>query len=358
MDEAQRTGLTVAVTGASGYIASRLVALLCADERVDRVLGFDVRPPSFHADKFIFDTMDVRNPALKQRLDGVDAVLHLAFIMNPIKDESLMRDVNVNGSHNVFKCAGAAGVRKIVYVSSATVYGAHPDNDVPLTEESPLRANLDFSYPAHKLEVEYIAKDAREDLTDVIFTILRPAIVYGPHVDNAWSHFLQFPVIFGVKGHDPPFQFVHEDDVARALAFAVWNDLDGAYNVAPRGWLEADEALGIIGRPRRDLRQPTAFAVMDRLWAMGLSEAPAGMLHYLMHPWVISVEKLARAGFLCERSNAATLAETLEHIRGYIRLGKATLRRSVVMGGAAAGAGVAAAITLYGTARRRAAAGA
>jgi nucleoside-diphosphate-sugar epimerase len=354
MDEDRR--LTVAVTGASGYIASRLVEVLCADERVDRVLGFDLRPPSFHAGKFIFDTMDVRNPQLKQRLEGVDAVVHLAFIMNPIKDESFMRDVNVNGSHNVFTCARDAGVSKIVYVSSATVYGAHPDNDVPLTEESPLRANLDFSYPAHKLEVEYIAKEFREEFAEGTFTILRPAIVYGSHVDNAWSHFLQFPVIFGVKGHDPPFQFVHEDDVARALAFSIHNDLDGAYNLAPRGWLEADEALEIIGRRRWQQSEPAAFALIDRLWAMGLVEAPAGMLHYVMHPWVVSAEKLARAGFLCEKSNAATLAEALEHVRGHLRLGRATLRRSDVVKGAAAGAGVAAAITLYGTARRRAAA--
>ncbi len=298
----------------------------------------------------------MRNSALEHRFEGVDAVLHLAFIMDPIKDESLMRDVNVNGSQNVFKCAGAAGVRKIVYVSSATVYGAHPDNDVPLTEQSPLRANLDFSYPAHKLEVEYIAKELRESLPEVTFTILRPAIVYGPHVDNAWSHFLESPLILGVKGYDPPFQFVHEDDVARALAFAVWHDLDGAYNVAPRGWLEADEALSIIGRPRRDLKEPTAFAVMDRLWSMGLAEAPAGMLHYVMHPWVVSAEKLAKAGFLCHWSNAATLTEALEHIRGYVRLGRTRVRRSDVLRGAATGAGVAAAVTLYGRVKRRVAA--
>lgn len=349
-------GLTVAVTGASGYIATRLVQLLCADDRVERVLGFDVRPSGFQADKYVFDLLDVRSPALQHRLEGVDAVLHLAFIMDPIKDESLMRDVNVNGSHNVFRSAGAAGVKKIVYVSSATVYGAHPDNEIPLREQSPLRANLDFSYPAHKLEVEYIVKELREELTDATFTILRPAIVYGPHVDNAWSHLLEFPVIFGVKGYSPPFQFVHEDDVARALAFSVFEDLDGPYNVAPRGWLEADEALAIIGRSRRDLAEPTAFAVMDRLWAMGLAEAPAGMLHYVMHPWVVSVDKLAQAGFICERSNAATLAEAVEHMRGYIRLGKARVRRSDVVRGAAAGAGVAAGITLYGAVRRRAAA--
>ena len=348
----------VAVTGAAGYVGGRLIAELCSDERVERVIGFDVKPPSFKHAKFIFDEVDVRNPALKARFKAVDVVVHLAFIMDPIKDEALMRDVNVNGSQNVFRCAAEAGVAKMVYTSSATAYGAHPDNDVPLTEESPLRANLDFSYPAHKLEVEYVVKEIRQEFPEITFAVFRPAIVFGPHADNAWSHLLEMPVIFGIRGYSPPFQFVHEDDVARALAFAVFEDLDGAYNLAPRGWLEADEALAIIGRPRRDLAEPTAFAVVDRLWSLGLAEAPAGMLHYLMHPWVVSSDKLANAGFVCTKSNAATLAEALEQIRGYVRIGRTRIRRADVLRGAAAGAGVAAAVTLYGAARRRAAAGA
>jgi nucleoside-diphosphate-sugar epimerase len=345
--------LSVAVTGASGHIGSRVVELLSTDQRVARVMGFDVRPTSFRAENYIFDTMDVRRPALQHRFEGIDVVLHLAFIMDPIKDEALMRDVNVNGSANVFKCAAAAGVPKIVYVSSATVYGAHSDNEVPLTEESPLRANLDFSYPAHKLEVEYIAKRLHEERPVMTFTILRPAIVYGPHVDNAWSHCLRFPGIFGVKGYQPPFQFVHEADVARALVFAVFQNLDGAYNVAPQGWLEADEALAVIGRTRLKLPERTAFAMMDRLWTMGLAEAPSAMLHYLMHPWVVSADKLAQAGFVCENSNAATLIEALEHIGRYVRLGRAKVRRSTIVGGAVA----AAALALGGAIRSRAARG-
>ena len=321
-------GLTVAVTGASGYLGTRLIRTLCSDERIDRVLGFDLGPPQFKSDKFIFDVVDVRDKRLSSRLSDVDVIVHLASVMDPIHDEAVMRDINVNGSQNVFIAAADAGVGKIVYSSSATVYGAHPDNDVPLTEESPLRANLDFSYAAHKLEVEYVVKEFRAEHPSVIFTLLRPAIVFGAGVDNAWSHFMEAPLLFGVKGHSPPWQFVHEDDVASGAAFAIFNDLNGAYNLAPRGWLENDEAAELIGRSRAELSESTAFSVMDRLWRAGLAEAPAGMLHYVMHPWVLSADKLTKAGFICEHSNAGTLTEALSHIRPFVRIGRSRFRRT------------------------------
>ena len=345
---------TVAVTGAAGYIAGRLIEALCSDDRIDRVLGFDLREPDWSHDKFVFDEVDVRNPALKSRFEGVDVVVHLAFIMDPIKDEPLMRDVNVHGSQNVFRCAGQAGVKKLVYTSSATVYGAHPDNDVPLTEDSPLRANLDFSYPAHKLEVEYVVREFREEFPNVKMTVFRPAIVFGPNVDNAWSHALELPVLFGVKGYSPPIQFVHEDDVADALQFAVFEDLDGYFNLAAEGWLEAADALGIIGRRRLELSEASAFSLLDRLWDRGWADAPAGMLHYIMHPWVVSSDRLAEAGFKARKTNEEALAETASGLRSYVRVGRRRLKKKEVAVGAAAGLGVIGTVAAYKTARSRA----
>lgn len=340
MPPKKKSDRVIAVTGAAGYIAGRLIATLCEDEAISRVLGFDVRPPGFAHEKFVFDEVDVRNPTLAARLEGVDALVHLAFVMNPIKDEELMRDVNVNGSQNVFRCAGRARVRKVVYTSSATVYGAHPDNDFPLTEESPLRANLDFSYPAHKLEVEYVVAEILQEFPRTSFTIFRPAPVFGPNVDNAWSHALEWPLLFGVVGHKVPAQLVHEDDVASALRFALTRDLPGAYNLAADGWLEPDEALEIIGRRRWELPQPVAFAVLDRLWTLGLAEAPPGMLHYVMHPWVVSIDKLAEAGWRPSKTNREILIEAAERSRGHVRIGRTRVRRADVVRGAVAGVGV------------------
>ena len=340
--------LTVAVTGAAGYVGTRLVRSLCGDDRVGRVLGFDLQSPGFHSDKLVFDILDVRDKRLASRLRGVDALVHLAFVMDPIRDEPEMHDVNVGGSQNVFNCAAEASVGKIVYSSSATVYGAHPNNDCPLTEDSPLRANLDFSYAAHKLEVEYVVKEFRSEHPDVTVTQYRPAIVFGPHVDNAWSRVMEYPVLFAVKGYAPPFQFVHEDDVASALHFAVFNDLDGDYNLAPRGWLENDEAAELIGRRRTELSEQKAFPIMKRLWRAGMAEAPAGMLNYVMHPWVMSADKLAGAGFVCAKSNSDALTEALGRMRPYVRVGRARLRKTTLTRGTIVVVGLGAAAALLG----------
>jgi UDP-glucose 4-epimerase len=343
----------LAVTGASGYIGKRLVQVLCEDDRVERVVGFDIVPNPFSHPKLVFDSIDVRDPSLEARLNGIDVLVHLAFIMNPIKDASEMRDVNVNGSQNIFMCAGKAGVRKIVYTSSATVYGAHPDNDRPLTEESPLRANLDFSYAAHKLEVEYVVKEFREEFPDVTMTILRPAIVFGPNVDNAWAHMLELPVMFTIQDDTAPLQFVHEDDVARALHKVTIEDIPGIYNVAAPGDLEVDEMLSLLGRRGIELSEPVAFSMMDRMWAMGLAEAPAGMLHYLMYPWVVSTDKLAEVGFEAERSNRETFAEVAARARSHVRFGQRRVRRGDLVRGATAGLGLLGTAAALRVTRRR-----
>ena len=337
------TGSTIAVTGCSGYVGARLVERLGRDDSVGTILGFDVRPPRHGDPKLVFDEIDVRSPALAARLEGVDCLIHLAFVMDPIRDEERMRDVNVNGSQKVFKAAGRAGVPRLVYTSSATVYGAHPDNEVPLTEESPLRANLDFSYAAHKLEVEYVLREFRDEYPDTHVVVLRPATVFGPRADNAWSHLLEQPLLFGVAGYSPPLQLVHEEDVARALQWATSTEAEGVFNLAAEGWLEAGEALELAGRRVRFLPEPLAFTVADRAWRLGLAEVPSGYLHYAMHPWVMSTEKLAAAGFVCERGHAETLQETVAAAGGPgMRIGTRRVRRGDLLKGAAAGLGLAA----------------
>jgi len=345
--------LSVAVTGASGFLASRLIEVLCHDERIASVSGFDLRAPAFTHPKFVFDELDVRDPALESRLEGIDTVVHLAFIMDPIHDETEMRDVNVNGSQNVFKAAGKAGVGHVIYTSSAVVYGAHPDNKIPLVEDAPLRANLDFSYAAHKLEVEYVLREIEDEFPKLALTVFRPAIVFGPHVDNAWSHSLELPLLFGIQGHAPPLQFVHEDDVGDALLFAITEKLSGVYNLAAEGWLEFGDMMEISKRRRLDLPEPVAFGLVERLWSLGLAEAPAGMLHYVMHPWAVATDKLSAAGFSCKRSNVEAFRAGVDATRDHVRIGRRRVRRKDLMRGAAGAVGLVGAAAATATFRRR-----
>jgi nucleoside-diphosphate-sugar epimerase len=345
-----RSSGPIAVTGVSGYLGRRLLDLLDVDPTVDRVIGIDVTPPAGGSPKLEFHEMDVRDARLAKILPGVDTLVHLAFVVDPMRDEERMRLVNIDGTRNVLEAGGATGIRKLVYTSSATVYGAHADNDFPLTESSPLRANPDFSSAWHKLETERMIEAFQEDHPEVLVTILRPAITFGPNVQNFMSRMLEAPRVTSVKGYEPPYQFVHEADVARALHLAVTRELPGAYNVAPDGWLTGDEVLSLSGKKRVELPEAVAFSLADRLWRAGLSEAPPGELNYLMHPWVVDNAKLKATGWRPEHTNQDALAEALEANRPWVSLGRARVRKDDLARGAAATLGVVGAMALV---RRR-----
>lgn len=336
--------MRIAVTGASGLIGRGLVAALVADPAVDEVVALDVVRPAVPAGG-VGRTVDVRDPAIAAELVGCDVLVHLAFRLDPLDDDTDVRDVNLTGTSTTLRAAVDAGVRRLVVASSAAVYGAHRDNDVPLTESSPLRPESTFPYARMKGEVEdWLWGWAAELPDDVVLSVLRPAVVAGPGVDNFVSRQLELPRFISVVGHRPPVQVVHVDDVVDAFRFAATRDLPGAWNVAAPGWLSQDEALAVLGRRRLELPEEITWTLADLLWRAGLGPAPAGMLAYLLHPWVVDVRRLAAAGWTASRSNRDALAALAAEHAGWLRIGPVRVRRAtlrIAVGTLAAGAALA-----------------
>ena len=157
-DKEKEIGMeTVLVTGASGYIAQKLIGALGACPEVRSIIGIDIRPPAGGAQNFHFVKRDVREPLSDLfRQHQIDTVVHTAFVLPPIHDTKLMEDININGTRNVLFSSLQAGVKQFLYTSSTTAYGFHPDNNCPLTEDSPLRGNDDLVYSKTKKEIERI----------------------------------------------------------------------------------------------------------------------------------------------------------------------------------------------------------
>lgn len=324
-----RTGPTVVVTGAGGLIGRRLLSALVAHPDVGRVVATDLPgavPPGHRRE---IRPADVRDRAqLAAAFAGADVVVHLAYQLDPLHDEDRMRAVNVDGSRNVAEVAAAAGVQQLVVASSATAYGAHPDNPVPLTEDQPLRANPTFAYAAHKAEVERDLAVWHRRHPEVELTVLRPAIVAGPGVDNFISRQLDAPRFPTVAGHAPPMQFVHLDDVTRAFAHVVTERVAGTFNVAPPGWLSLDEVTAIIGRRRLELPEEVAHSLAQALWAARLAPAPPGQLPYVMHPWIVAVDRLLATGWKPQHTNRDALASLAAEHADRIALGAWTTSRT------------------------------
>jgi UDP-glucose 4-epimerase len=284
------------ITGGSGYIGSRLVDLLSRRADTERIVICDVAPPREYRPKSQFERVDVRDRrtmrAVIERAQP-DALVHLAFILNPIHDERVMYDIDVNGTHNVLESAAEAGTQHLLAVTSVAAYGAHPDNPVPLTEEHPVRGVAGFSYARDKTESDRICQLWAAQHPDRVMTIVRPCTVFGPNVDNyllrLWT---KQRFVVDVGNLDTPVQFVHEDDVVEAIARLLLGRHEGAFNLAGDGVMTLGECAEVIGMPIRRLPLRAYRALARVMWTVRAVEAPPGSIDFYLYPWIMSTEKL------------------------------------------------------------------
>jgi UDP-glucose 4-epimerase len=285
------------VTGGSGYIGSRLVERLVAAESTERIVIADVRPPRSFRPKTEWAELDVRDAGAVRELvarERPDALVHLAFVLNPIKDEQLMYDIDVNGTHNVLDAASQAGVEHVLVTSSTTAYGAFPDNPVPITEEWPVRGVAAFEYARDKTESDRLCQLWALEHPDRTMTIVRPCIVFGPNVDNylvrIWTESPFQPDLGG--NLEQLMQFVHEDDLVEAVAGLLDGRHAGAFNVTGDGTMTMRETVELIGAKVRRMPLGLAKRISAATWKLGASETPPGQLEFAMNPWVCSNEKV------------------------------------------------------------------
>jgi nucleoside-diphosphate-sugar epimerase len=306
---------SVAVTGASGLVGRHLLPALAEHPGVDRVVGLDVREPERRPRAVEFHRVDIAGTALRPLLEGVDVVVHLAGVVDPIPDVALMARVNVEGTRRVLDAAAAVGVSRIVRISSATVYGAWPNNPVPLTEDAPLRPNAHFSPAVQGAEVERLLAAWRSEHPDVVVTTLRSAPVVGPGTERLPARMLLGRPPLRVRGAARPIQVVHVDDLVAALVLVTTSPRPGVYNVAADGWLDASDADALMGA--RGLPAMPAEALtraLRRTWELGIGDVPPGVVPYLTEPWVIANDRLRAIGWSPRRTNEDTIREALTTI--------------------------------------------
>jgi UDP-glucose 4-epimerase len=304
------------ITGGAGYIGSRLVDLLSRREETERIVICDLAPPAVYLPKTQFERVDVRDrEAVRATLGraGADALIHLAFILNPSHDEHFMYDVDVNGTHNVLEAAAAAGTGQVLVTSSSTAYGAFPDNPVPLTEDDPVRGVPSFPYARDKTESDRLCQLWAAAHPDRVMTIVRPCIVFGPNVHNYLVRLWTKVPFSPDAGHlDNPIQFVHEDDLVEAMSALLLGRHAGAFNVAGDGLMTLRESYEMIGTPIRRMPLRAYRTLARATWAARLSEAPPGQIEFAQHPWVASNEKLKRvAGWSPRHTSRETFEITM-----------------------------------------------
>ena len=289
---------TIAITGISGYLGGRLLARLTTDPAINEIVGLDTRPlPNESTAKLTFYRIDVRDPELARVLERhrVDTLVHTAFILLPpprrLKE---MHSINVGGTENVLRAAGQAGVRQLLFLSSTTVYGAWPDNPVPLTEEHITRPDPTYPYADHKGQAEALWQRFSREHPETACVILRPPGIVGPNMQGPLARLLLTPRAIVIDGGHAPGQFVHEDDVTSLIILALKAEARGVFNATPNDWLPWRDIWHGVGRQLLDIPWPVARPLFGSLWRLGL-------LGHVTHPGQIN---LARFPFVAHNGKA------------------------------------------------------
>ena len=286
----------ILITGCSGYLAQRLIDACKSDPDIEWIGGIDVRSPKNKEDIRFF-SLDVRSPEIATLLqqNHVTTVVHLAWVFNPTHEPQLEYDVDVEGSRNILKCVQAARIPYLVYLSSTTSYGPHPDNPEIFDETYPRRGHAGYLYSKYKAEVDHIMLEFMQQNPNQDMFVIRAPIILGPNTRNVVTQMTELPVLVGVRGFDPPMQFLHEQDLQRLLAWSIHRKPKGVFNVTGHGIIRYSQIMKHLKKPSVWVPASLLYPALGALWSLRMVPFPASILDFVRYPWVASGQKFLEA---------------------------------------------------------------
>jgi nucleoside-diphosphate-sugar epimerase len=319
--------MRVVVVGASGNVGTSVLRSLADEPGVESILGLARRIPKAKFQKTEWRAADITRSPLRPHFQGADAVVHLAWLIQPGRDKQRLREVNVDGSKRVFSAAAAAGVPTVVYASSIGAYAPGP-KDRGVDESWPTTGIGSSFYAQHKAEVERLLDRFESDHPGTRVVRLRPGLIFkreaasgirrlfaGPFLPNFLVQRRLIPV---VPAHPRlVFQAVHSYDVGDAYRLAIVDgDARGAYNIAADPVLDPDELARTLGArtvrvPRGLLRRGAAATYLLRLQP----SEPGWVDMAFAVPVMDTTRARSELGWTPKRTSSEALLDLLEGMR-------------------------------------------
>ena len=284
---------SVAITGIAGNLGRELARILHGETRV---VGFDRRPLRDRPKDVEHHQLDIRKARVEDvfRRGGIEAIAHLGLKHDPRDDAAEAHSFNVAGTQKLLDIAARHGVKKVVLLSSANVYGPAPGNPNFLPEETPLLGAARLPGYRDLIEVDMYAQSFMWQHPEIETVILRPVNIVGPTVRNAPSNYLRLERPITVLGFDPMIQVIHEEDVCRAIALALRPGVRGVYNVTGPGEVPLSAALRELGREPLPLPHFLVRPVVKRLFDARLSSYPPGEVDYIQYLCAVDGSRFIR----------------------------------------------------------------
>jgi UDP-glucose 4-epimerase len=286
--------MRVAVTGATGNVGTAVVRALAADPTVESVVGMARRRPALSVGKVSWQLADVSTDDLAGCFAGADAVVHLAWRIQPSRDETTTWEVNVGGTARVLDAVVAASVPAVVVASSVGAYverlvdtfeARHPEVRVVR-----LRPGLVFQAAAGTEIRRYFAGP------------FLPSFLARP------GNLRVFPTVAGVV-----VQVVHAADVADAYRLAATREVHGAFNIAADPPLDMAAMARVVEARTIPVPPRVARTALGLLWRARLQPTEPGWLDLaLACPLMDASRARAELGWRPTCSGTDAFAEVLE----------------------------------------------
>ena len=321
--------MRIVVTGATGNVGTSLVAALGSDARVREIVGLARRLPELRSPRTTWVQADVLTAPLADLFRGADAVIHLAWLIQPSRDGALLEAVNVDGTRRVFEAAAAAGVGALVHASSIGAYSAGPV-DVAVDESWPTEGTPSSFYSRHKVAAERMLDGIEAANPELRVVRLRPALIFkreaasgirrlfagpllpSPLVRPGLLPLLPLPAGLCVQG-------VHTADVAEAYRLVATDErARGAYNVAAEQVLDSATLARALEARAVQVPVGAVRAAADLSWRLRLQPTPAGWLDMGMAVPVMDTRRIRdELGWAPRHRADEALLELLEGIREF-----------------------------------------
>lgn len=263
-------GMKVAVTGASGNLGTALLRRLTDPAAgIAQVRALARRrppdvPPYDGVDWHLADLGEAASEEpLTRFVDGADAVVHLAWAIQPGRQADLLHRVNVEGTRRVVRAAAAAGVAQFVHMSSLGAY-APAEIGQTVGEDWPTTGVPSSQYSRDKSDAERVVREVGARYPEMTLAIVRPTLVLQPDAASEIARYFLGPVLFDLVRALPggvlralplplpraSVGFVHSDDVADAVLRILDRRAAGPFNVSAEPLMDSADIARALGTRR------------------------------------------------------------------------------------------------------------
>jgi nucleoside-diphosphate-sugar epimerase len=273
-----------------------------------------------------FLAADVARDALEPAFRGADAVIHLAWLIQPSRDAGLLRAVNVDGSRRVFEAAARAGVGTLIHASSVGAYSPGP-KDRRVDESWPTDGIPSLFYARHKAEAERLLDAFEREHPGVRVVRLRPGLIFQRAAATGIRRLFAGPLLPGRAAHPAlipivpdlsrlVFQAVHSADVGDAYRRALVGDAAGAFNIAAEPVLDPQTLARVLDARLVPASARVLRGLADLTWRLRLQPSPPGWLDMGLAVPVMDVGRAHRdLGWQPRHSAVDALCELLAGLR-------------------------------------------